>query len=76
MRQQTPDEILARINNLGSDEKEIMLMLLERLETGREVYGEWKVSDGRNYEREMLEELLDAMHYGSAMLLKLRKGLP
>jgi hypothetical protein len=58
---------------LGEDERKIVGVVLERLERGRKEYGEWEVSDGRDYRREALEEIVDALHYCTAALVRIEK---
>lgn len=60
-------------DNLKEDEKKIMDLLLARISAGRKVYGPWKIEkDKRDYIEEILMEVLDAMHYCAAQLLKLK----
>jgi hypothetical protein len=54
-----------------SDESAILRLLSERLAEGRRVYGPWRVDDGRRYPREALAEVLDALHYCAAELVRL-----
>jgi len=61
-----------RIEALEADERAIVDVLLDRIEQGRKVYGPWRVNDGRDYNAEALEEIIDALHYCAAALL-LRK---
>jgi hypothetical protein len=65
-------ELCDRIARLGRDEQEILLLLLERLESGRRIYGEWQIPDARDYAAEALSEVLDALHYCAAQTLKMR----
>lgn len=58
-----------RIEALQADERAIVEKLLDRIEQGREVYGPWKVDDGRDYRKEALAEVIDALHYCAAALL-------
>jgi len=52
--------------------KEIMKLISDRLDLGASKYGEYlDVNDGRDWEREALEEVLDCMVYVSARLLQL-----
>jgi hypothetical protein len=51
----------------------ILETIVRRVGTGRASYGEWRVDDGRKYPREALEELMDAMAYISAELVRLGK---
>lgn len=65
---------LARLpEETHDDEQEILDLLKDRMRAGRELYGPWKVTDGRNYPKEALEEVLDAMHYCAARLLQLSR---
>ena len=52
--------------------KNIIDLITERLNVGAKKYGEYlDVNDGRNWEREALEEILDCMVYLAARLLQL-----
>lgn len=62
-----------RIRSLPEDEEEITTTLLERLERGRREYGAWDVHDGRDYESEALEEMLDGLHYLAAAVVRRRQ---
>jgi hypothetical protein len=66
-------EFQSRLCKLSKDEFSIMKTLLTRLEKGRETYGEWNVNDNRNYSKEALEEIIDALHYCAALIVKLPK---
>lgn len=58
--------LLMAIRDLGDDELRIMVALADRIQLGRQRYGEWKAStDQRDYLRERHEELLDAAIYGA-----------
>ena len=63
-------KIAERIEALQADERAIVKRLLDRIEQGREVYGPWKVDDGRDYRAEAFEEVIDALHYCAAALVK------
>lgn len=63
----------ARLQDLRGDERAILGQLLDRLHGGREAYGPWKTDDGRVYLREALMEVLDALHYVSAELVRLER---
>jgi DNA polymerase-3 subunit epsilon len=63
-----------RIESLPTDERAITTTLLDRLDAGRKQYGAWNVHDGRDYEHEALEEVLDGLHYLAAALVKRRKA--
>jgi hypothetical protein len=62
--------IAARIEALEADERAIVEKLLDRIEQGRRVYGPWRVDDGRDYPAEALDEVIDALHYCAASLLR------
>lgn len=62
-----------RLLELEDDEHEIVQELLERLEAGRRQYGPWHVDDGRDYPTEAYEEVLDALHYVAAELVRRRR---
>jgi len=62
-----------RIEQLPADERAILEALLDRLEQGRADYGPWQVDDGRNNVAEAFDEILDAMHYAAAGLVRLRR---
>ena len=71
-----PDSrIGAKVSRLEADETAIVEILLDRLHEGRDIYGRWQVSDGRDYLGETLEEVLDALHYCAAELLRLRRAV-
>jgi hypothetical protein len=64
------DKLADRIAALPADERAIMDALLERLEKGREVYGPWRVDDDRDYRVETWEEIIDALHYCAALIVR------
>jgi hypothetical protein len=64
------DSLVERIEALNSDERKILEVLLSRLEQGREEYGPWNINDNREYQKEAFEEIIDALHYCAAALLK------
>ena len=63
-------KLTERIEALQADEQAIVEKLLDRIEQGRDVYGPWKVDDGRDYQSEALDEVIDALHYCAAALVK------
>ena len=69
-----PNDIARRIAALKDDEQAIIEKLLDRLEKGQESYGPWKVADGRDYPNEALDEVIDALHYCAAALVKQAGG--
>lgn len=55
--------------------REIMQLIKQRLDKGKKEYGgEVDVFDGRDWEKEALEEILDSMVYLAAALLKKMKS--
>ena len=65
--------LAVRISSLGADEQRILIKTLERLEQGKKEYGEWKIPDGRDYDNEVLEEVIDALQYCAAKLIENEK---
>lgn len=63
-----------RIERLPADERAILEALLDRLEQGRADYGPWQVDDGRDNVAEAFDEILDAMHYTAAGLVRLKRS--
>lgn len=63
-------KLVNRIQELQADERAIIETLLDRIEVGRKQYGPWKVNDGRDYQAEVIEEVIDALHYCAALLVK------
>ena len=71
----TGHEIQTRVERCEADEKAIVIELLKRLDTGREQYGPWDVmNDERDYLQEALEEILDALLYIAAALVRLQRS--
>ena len=69
------EKLVSRIEALRGDEQAIVESLLDRLARGRKDYGPWHVNDGRDYSIEMFEEIIDALHYCAASIVKIRKGV-
>lgn len=63
----------AQLSAFAGDERAIFRTLLRRIDAGRGQYGPWKADDGRQYLREALAEVLDALHYCAAELVRLDK---
>ncbi len=59
------------ISRLGPQEQQIVQTIISRLERGQTTYGEWSVDDGRNNPAEALAEVLDALAYIAAELVRL-----
>ena len=62
--------------NLQSDERVVAEAALVRLDQGRPVYGPWRLDDGRDYPKEAFAEVIDALHYCAAELVRLRRARP
>ena len=73
MSRASSDALADRIAVLPEDERAILEVLLERMGKGREQYGVWNVDDRRDYPAETLEEVIDALHYCAAALVRLRR---
>jgi hypothetical protein len=56
------------------DENAILAAQSARLAEGRRTYGTWRVTDGRNNPGEALLEVLDALNYCAAELVRLARG--
>jgi hypothetical protein len=65
---------LAAHTGLAGDELDIACLVIERLVIGRARYGQWSVTDGRNYPREALDEVLDCQLYAAAALLRAERN--
>jgi hypothetical protein len=61
------------VDRLEGDEAALVVRLLGRMDRGRETYGVLRRDDGRVWGQEMLEELLDALVYGSAALVRMER---
>ena len=66
----TTQTLGSRIEALQEDERAIIEVLLDRIEQGRKEYGPWKVNDGRDYRAEAFDEIIDALHYCAAAIVK------
>ncbi|MBN1653534.1 MAG: hypothetical protein JXA30_07130 [Deltaproteobacteria bacterium] len=64
------ERIVERIQVLKADERAIIEAILDRMELGRNTYGPWKVDDGRSHQAEAFEEIIDALQYCAAGLVK------
>jgi DNA polymerase-3 subunit epsilon len=69
-------ELAARIRALEADERLIVEMILSRIDNGRCHYGAWNSRDGRDYPAEALAEVIDALNYTAAELVRRRKPEP
>ena len=73
MSRTSSDALADRIAVLPEDERAILEVLLERMGKGRQQYGVWNVDDRRDYPAETLDEVIDALHYCAAALVRLRR---
>ena len=58
---------------MAQDEGAILATQAARLAEGRHTYGTWRVDDGRNNTGEALLEVMDALNYCAAELLRLAR---
>lgn len=61
-----------RVRALAADERTIVETILARIDAGRREYGAWVSTDGRDYPGEALAEVIDALNYCAAELVRLR----
>lgn len=64
---------LSHWSAMRGDERDIARAIVERMHEGRSEYGPWRVGDGRNYPRETLHEVMDALNYCAAELVRMRR---
>lgn len=64
----------ASLAGFNADERSIVETIASRIADGRRTYGPWRVDDGRNNPREALAEVMDALNYCAAELVRLSKG--
>ena len=64
----------ASLAGFNADERSIIDTIASRIADGRRTYGPWQVDDGRNNPREALAEVMDALNYCAAELVRLSKG--
>ena len=70
-RQRRREALTAVAARLGPDELELVLLLARRLRIGQRRYGRLDVErDGRNFRREALEEVADALVYAGCALTR------
>jgi DNA polymerase-3 subunit epsilon len=76
-RRLLPDaDLVSRIRSLVADERAIVETILARVEGGRLNYGAWRTGDGRDYPGEVLLEVIDALNYCAAELVRLARVPP
>ena len=71
----TRTRIADYLAQLGPDELDVVLVVVEGLARGRAIYGELDLAaDRRDFRREAGEEVRDAIVYFGAELVRLRRG--
>jgi len=69
-------ECSEHIAKLGTDELEVIRLLLRRTRQGQRQYGELEIStDGRNWVVQTLEECIDGLFYMAVQLIKVSRGM-
>lgn len=63
----------SRWSAMRADEQSIVGAIVERMHEGRSEYGPWRVDDGRDYPREALHEVMDALNYCAGELVRMRR---
>ncbi len=66
--------LTTRVRTLAGDERPIVETILARIDAGRGGYGAWDTGDGRDYPGEALAEVIDALNYCAAELVRLRRA--
>lgn len=66
--------LLTRVRALEADERALIETILARIDSGRLDYGPWHSDDGRDYPREALAEVIDALNYCAAELVRLGRA--
>ena len=66
----------AIVTGLQGDERAIAFTVLSRLNQGRKNYGAWKVDDERDYSVEAMAEVIDALNYCAAELVRIKRSRP
>jgi uncharacterized protein with von Willebrand factor type A (vWA) domain len=64
-------QLASLVGALKADERAMVETLLGRMHAGRRHYGPWRTGDGRDYPREALVEVLDALNYCAAELVRI-----
>lgn len=71
------EQILAALTELGEDELAVLAEVAAGLVAGRGAYGELRLAaDRRDFEREALDEVRDALVYLGAAIVRRRRGTP
>ena len=66
--------LMARVRGLQADERSIVEAILARMDAGRGDYGPWRADDARDYPTEALAEVVDALNYCGAQLVRIRRA--
>ncbi len=66
--------LITRVRALEADERALVEMILGRIDEGRKDYGPWDSDDGRDYPTEALAEVIDALNYCGAELVRLGRA--
>lgn len=66
--------LITRVRALEADERALVETILARIDAGRADYGPWNTDDGRDYPREALAEVLDALNYCAAELVRIGRA--
>ena len=53
------------LSEMNDPEQRVLLFIAERIHKGRQAYGPLDPHDGRNWRREMIEEMADMLVYDS-----------
>lgn len=64
-------QLSSLVGALRADERSMVQTLLRRMHAGRRDYGAWHTDDGRDYPREALHEVIDALNYCAAELVRM-----
>jgi len=66
-------EVVQQVRSMEADERAIANLIVDRIDAGRKDYGPWRTSDGRDYPGEALLEVVDALNYCAAELVRMRR---
>ncbi len=67
-------DIVEQIGRLQGDERFLVETIIRRIDSARNTYGAWRVSDGRNNSHEALCEVFDALAYIAAELVRISQA--
>ena len=66
--------LLTRVRSLEADERAVVETIVARIDAGQRDYGPWRTDDARSYPAEALAEVLDALNYCAAELVRLHRA--